>query len=156
MKSLFKKKPVIIYSPMDGEIIPLSEVPDDVFATGAMGEGVAINPTGDTIYAIANSDADIFRTLHAIGFTFDSGIEMIVHFGIDTVKLDGEHFTKCSDGGSVKPGDRLVEFNLEAIKAKAPSVLSPVIVTDMDLVKELKVIASGTVKAGEPLFEIHL
>ncbi len=156
MKSFFKKKPLVIYSPMDGEVVPLTQVPDDVFASGAMGDGVAINPTGDTVYAIADAQADIFRTLHATGFTFDNGLEMIVHFGVDTVALNGEHFTKMSDGGKVTVGAPLVGFDLEAIRSKVPSVLTPVVITDMDVIKEFKVVAEGTVKAGDPLLEVYL
>ncbi len=158
----FKKKKYVeeyfeIYSPLNGTIIPIEEIPDEAFAEKIIGDGVGIVPTGDTIYAPCDADdISIFDTNHAISFETSNGLELIVHFGIDTVKLDGQGFTRIAeDGQSVKKGDPLVKFDLEYIKANAKSHKTPVIISNMDVVEEL-IRTKGEIKAGEVLLKVKV
>ncbi len=158
----FKKKKDVeeyfeIYSPLNGTIIPIEEIPDEAFAEKIIGDGVGIVPTGDTIYAPCDADdISIFDTNHAISFETSNGLELIVHFGIDTVKLDGQGFTRIAeDGQSVKKGDPLVKFDLEYIKANAKSHKTPVIISNMDVVEEL-IRTKGEIKAGEVLLKVKV
>ena len=158
----FKKKKVedelfVIASPLNGTIIPIEEIPDEAFATKIIGDGVGIDPTGDTIYAPCDADdISIFDTNNAISFETSNGLELIVHFGIDTVKLEGKGFTRLvEDGASVKKGDALIKFDLAYVKANAKSHKTPVIISNMDVVEEL-VRSSGAIKAGEPLMKVKV
>jgi len=158
----FKKKAVVeslfeIYSPLDGTIIPLEEIPDEAFAEKIIGDGVGIIPTGNTIYAPCDADdISIFDTNHAISFESSNGLELIVHFGIDTVKLDGKGFERLvEDGQSVKKGDALVRFDLEYIKTHAKSEKTPVIISNMDVVEDLFK-SSGKVSVGDVLMKVKL
>ena len=158
----FKKKKEVeeffeIYSPLNGKIIPIEEIPDAAFAEKIVGDGVGIIPTGDTIYAPCDAnDISIFDTNHAISFETSNGLELIVHFGIDTVKLDGKGFTRIAqDGQSVKKGDPLVKFDLDFIKANAKSERTPVIISNMDIVAEL-VKTSGQVSVGDVLLKVKV
>ena len=146
-----------IYSPLNGTIIPIEDIPDEAFATKIIGDGVGIDPTGDTIYAPGDADdISIFDTNHAISFETSNGLELIVHFGIDTVKLDGQGFTRLvEDGSSVKKGDALVKFDLDYIKANAKSHKTPVIISNMDVVEEL-VRSTGSIKAGDVLMKVKI
>lgn len=158
----FKKKKEVeeyfeIYSPLNGTIIPIEEIPDEAFAEKIIGDGVGIVPSGDTIYAPCDADdISIFDTNHAISFETSNGLELIVHFGIDTVKLDGQGFTRIAeDGQSVKKGDPLVKFDLEYIIANAKSHKTPVIISNMDTVEEL-VRSSGQISAGDLLMKVKV
>jgi PTS system glucose-specific IIA component len=145
-----------IYSPLNGKVIDLSEVPDDAFAQKMIGDGCAIDPAEGSIHAIADAEIDIFDTNHAVSFDLNSGLELIVHFGIDTVKLDGKGFEKVVESSEVKKGEELVKYDLSYIKEHAKSVKTPVIVSNMDDVAEIKVVASGDVKVGDLLMKIKL
>lgn len=146
-----------IYSPLNGTIIPIEEIPDEAFAEKIIGDGVGIIPTGDTIYAPCDADdISIFDTNHAISFETSNGLELIVHFGIDTVKLDGQGFERIAeDGQSVKKGDPLVKFDLEYIKANAKSHRTPVIISNMDIVADL-VKTTGEISVGDVLLKVKV
>ncbi|WP_099470075.1 beta-glucoside-specific PTS transporter subunit IIABC [Konateibacter massiliensis] len=122
----------IVTSPLNGEIIELSQVEDDAFASNALGQGLAIIPSEGKVYAPFNGSViTIFPTGHAVGLLSDDGAELLVHIGLDTVKLNGEGFTKKVEQGSVvKKGDVLVEFDIDKIKAEGYSIVSPIIVTN--------------------------
>lgn len=158
----FKKKKVEenwinIYSPLNGTVIKLEEVPDEAFAAKMIGDGCAIDPTDGAIHAIIDGEIDIFETNHAVSFEAKSGLEMIVHFGIDTVKLDGRGFERIAEAGSeVTKGTELVKYDLEFIKENAKSTKTPVIINNMDDVEELEVVASGEVKVGDLLMRVKL
>lgn len=145
-----------IYSPLNGRVISLSEVPDEAFAQKAIGDGCAIEPVEGAIYAPVDGEAEIFRTLHAVSMETSDGIEMIVHFGIDTVKLDGEGFRKVAEDGEIKKGDKLIEYNLDFIKENAKSTRTPVIIANMDIVETLEVTAFGEIKAEDLLMRVKL
>jgi PTS system beta-glucosides-specific IIC component len=121
-----------IYSPMQGTIVELNTLEDKAFSKGIIGDGLAINPTDGKVYApFSGTLSVVFPTGHAFGITGDDGLEMLIHIGIDTVKLDGKGFkTFFKQGDAVKQGDLIAEFNIEEIKAQGYSLISPVIITN--------------------------
>ncbi|WP_427706354.1 glucose-specific PTS transporter subunit IIBC [Staphylococcus sp. Mo2-6] len=125
---------VEIYSPGKGQIIPLSEVPDQVFAQKMMGDGVGFVPEdGEIVAPFDGTVKTIFPTKHAIGIESDEGIELLIHIGIDTVKLDGAGFeSMVSTGDTIKKGQTLMHVDLDYIKANAPSIVTPLILTNLE------------------------
>lgn len=121
-----------ISSPLEGKLIPLSEVDDDAFATEAMGKGVAVVPSSGNVYAPFDGEiAMIFKTKHAIGLRSHTGVELLIHIGIDTVKLEGKHYdAKVKDGDTFKKGDLLLTFDTEAISNAGFDLTTPIIVTN--------------------------
>ena len=158
---IFKKKEktiVTIYSPMNGKVIELKEVPDEAFAQKMVGDGCAIEPDRGIICSpIDGQLMNIFPTNHAIIFETIDGLEMIVHFGIDTVKLDGKGFQKLREPGPIKVGDEIVKYNLDEIKDNVPSTRSPIIINNMEKVEKIEVLSLGKlVKIGEPIMKVTL
>ena len=129
-----QRNTITISSPMTGKLVELKEVNDATFASGLMGKGVAIIPSvGEAVAPEDGEVVSLFRTKHAIGFQTDSGAEMLIHIGIDTVKLDGQHFKAHVEAGQkVKKGERLVSFDIEAIKQAGFEVTTPIIITNSD------------------------
>ena len=158
---IFKKKEktvVTIYSPMNGKVIELKEVPDEAFAQKMVGDGCAIEPDKGVICSpIDGQLMNIFPTNHAIIFETVDGLEMIVHFGIDTVKLDGKGFQKLREPGPIKIGDEIVKYDLDDIKDGVPSTRSPIIINNMEKVEKIEVLSLGKiVKIGEPIMKVTL
>ena len=158
---IFKKKEktiVTIYSPMNGKVIELKDVPDEAFAQKMVGDGCAIEPDKGIICSpIDGQLMNIFPTSHAIIFETIDGLEMIVHFGIDTVKLEGKGFQKLREPGSIKIGDEIVKYNLDEIKDGVPSTRSPIIINNMEKVEKIEVLSLGKiVKIGEPIMKVTL
>jgi PTS system N-acetylglucosamine-specific IIC component len=145
------KGEVILYAPITGEIVPLEDVPDAAFSSKAVGEGVAIRPTGNVVVAPCDGKlANIFNTNHAFAIVAESGAEIIVHIGVDTVKLRGQGFKRlASPGGTVKMGDPILEIDLAYLAAHAVSTLSPVVLSNADEFGELTPIATGPIIAGK-------
>lgn len=143
-------KEVKIYAPLSGEIVNIEDVPDVVFSEKIVGDGIAIRPTGDMIVAPVNGTiGKIFETNHAFSIESEDGVELFVHFGIDTVELKGEGFTHLAEENQeVKVGDPIIKFDLELLQSKAKSVLTPVVISNMDEVTNLQKL-SGEVVAGE-------
>lgn len=143
-------KEVKIYAPLSGEIVNIEDVPDVVFSEKIVGDGVAIRPTGDTIVAPVNGTiGKIFETNHAFSIESDEGVELFVHFGIDTVELKGEGFTRLAEEGQkVSAGDPVIKFDLALLEEKAKSVLTPIVISNMDEISNLQKL-SGTVVKGE-------
>ncbi|OXY83270.1 PTS glucose transporter subunit IIA [Oceanimonas doudoroffii] len=139
-----------VFAPLSGEIVPLEEVPDVVFAEKIVGDGIAIKPSGNKMVAPCDGTiGKIFETNHAFSIESDSGLEMFVHFGIDTVELKGEGFTRIAqEGQQVKKGETILEFDLVLLEQKAKSTLAPVVISNMDEVKDLSKL-SGIVTQGE-------
>ena len=129
-----QRNTITISSPMTGKLVELKEVNDATFASGLMGKGVAIVPSvGEAVAPEDGEVVSLFRTKHAIGFQTDSGAEMLIHIGIDTVKLDGQHFEAHVEAGQkVKKGERLVSFDIGAIKQAGFEVTTPIIITNSD------------------------
>ena len=158
---IFKKKEkivVTIYSPVNGKVIELKEVPDEAFAQKMVGDGCAIEPDKGVICSpIDGQLMNVFPTNHAIIFETIDGLEMIVHFGIDTVKLDGKGFQKLREPGPIKIGDEIVKYNLDDIKDGVPSTRSPIIINNMEKVEKIEVLSLGKlVKIGEPIMKVTL
>ncbi|MEY8752841.1 beta-glucoside-specific PTS transporter subunit IIABC [Alkalicoccobacillus gibsonii] len=121
-----------VFSPINGSIVPLSDVNDDAFATEAMGKGIAIAPTDGNVYAPFNGKvAMVFKTKHAIGLVSEDGLEVLIHVGIDTVKLDGKYYKAfVQEGDQVNKGDLLLSFEADKIAAEGYELTTPVIVTN--------------------------
>lgn len=147
-----KSVEVEIYAPLSGEIVNIEDVPDVVFSEKIVGDGIAIRPKGNKIVApIDGIIGKIFETNHAFSMESKEGIELFVHFGIDTVELKGEGFTRIAqEGQAVKRGDTVIEFDLELLESKAKSVLTPVVVSNMDEISNIEKKA-GEVVAGESI-----
>ena len=147
-----KSVEVKIYAPLSGEIVNIEDVPDVVFSEKIVGDGIAIRPKGNKIVApIDGVIGKIFETNHAFSMESKEGVELFVHFGIDTVELKGEGFTRIAqEGQAVKRGDTVIEFDLELLESKAKSVLTPVVVSNMDEISNIEKKA-GEVVAGESI-----
>ena len=124
---------------MKGHAIPLSEVKDEVFSCGALGKGVGIVPTkGEVVSPEDATVTVIYPTLHALGLMLDSGVELLIHIGIDTVKLDGKYFTQLvKEGEHVKKGTKLIQFDMNAIKEAGYDLTTPIIITNTEDYKEV-------------------
>jgi glucose-specific phosphotransferase system IIA component len=149
---------IILLSPVTGEVVALEDVPDAAFATKAVGDGVAILPTGKLVVAPCDGQlVKIFNTNHAFALVNDAGVELIVHIGIETVKLAGQGFTRLAEQGSfVKAGQPVLELDLEYLGANAKSVISPVVLTNADDFAPVADLAVGSVIAGQtPLYTIR-
>lgn len=129
-----KSVEVEIYAPISGEIVNIEDVPDVVFSEKIVGDGVAVRPIGNKIVApVDGVIGKIFETNHAFSMESKEGVELFVHFGIDTVELKGEGFTRIAqEGQSVKRGDTVIEFDLALLESKAKSVLTPIVISNMD------------------------
>ena len=147
---------VIISSPMTGIAADLSTAPDEAFAGKMMGDGAVVTPEEGVVVAPEDGTVlFVFDTKHALGFTTDSGIGMIIHVGIDTVKLEGEGFdVQVEAGCHVNKGDVLMKLDLDYLKANAPSVTTPVICTELKDNQKIRLITDGPIKAGEPLYSV--
>lgn len=149
-------KSIVIHSPVTGIAADLTAAPDEAFAQKMMGDGAVVKPTGKTVCAPEDGEVSfVFDTKHAIGFVTDTGISMLIHMGIDTVKLNGEGFKVfVKNGQKVKKGEPLMELDLAFLNQQAPSMVSPILCTELEPNQTIKLLAEGPVKAGEPLFEI--
>ena len=149
-------KDTVLSACLNGTVVPLADVKDEAFASGALGDGIAIEPIDGELVAPADGEiSSTFETHHAVGMTTADGAELLMHIGIDTVKLGGKHFTYLvNDGDKVKKGQPLIRFELEAIKAEGYPVTTPVIVCNTDDYAAVEAKASGTVKQGDALLEL--
>lgn len=138
-----------LLAPLSGEIVPLEEVPDVVFAEKIIGDGLAIKPSGNKMVAPCDGViSKIFAHNHAFAMNSDSGLEIFVHFGVDTVELKGAGFTRiATEGQRVAAGEVIIEFDLSLLEATAKSTLTPIIISNMEDIKELTR-ASGAVTLG--------
>ncbi|EOX6847379.1 PTS beta-glucoside transporter subunit IIABC [Klebsiella quasipneumoniae] len=145
-----------ILAPMSGSVIALDQVPDSTFASGLLGRGVAIIPAvGKVIAPFPGEVASLFQTKHAIGLQSDSGIELLIHVGIDTVKLDGVPFTAhVKEGDRVQAGDLLIEFDRQAILDAGYDLATPIIISNSDDYREIDTVAPSAVEAGQPLLSV--
>ena len=150
------KSTIIISSPITGNADDLSAVPDEAFAGRMMGDGAAVTPTDAIITAPEDGEvAFVFDTKHAIGFETESGVELLIHVGVDTVSLNGEGFEVFVENGQkVKKGEPMMKINIPYLTEHAPSLCSPVLCTDLDDNQKIRLLAKGEIKAGEPLFAI--
>lgn len=149
-------KDTVLAACLTGTVVPLADVKDEAFASGALGDGIAIEPTDGELVAPADGEiSSTFETHHAVGMTTVDGAELLMHIGIDTVKLGGKHFTYLvNEGDKVKKGQPLIRFELEAIKVEGYPVTTPLIVCNTDDYAAVAAKASGTVKQGDALLEL--
>ena len=143
LKNLFSQPGITIASPVSGTVVPLTEVPDPTFAQGILGPGAAVQPNEGRIVAPANGTVDMmFDTGHAVSMTTSEGAELLIHVGIDTVNLKGQHYTaKCKSGDTVRKGDTLI--------------VTPVIVCNPDAFASVKTEDAGSVQAGDDLLTLE-
>ncbi len=149
-------KDTVLAACLTGTVVPLADVKDEAFASGALGDGIAIEPTDGELVAPADGEiSSTFETHHAVGMTTADGAELLMHIGIDTVKLGGKHFTYLvNEGDKVRKGQPLIRFDIEAIKAEGYPVTTPLIVCNTDDYAAVAAKASGTVKQGDALLEL--
>ena len=153
-KNLLKKE--VIASPLKGNVLPLTECKDEAFAMGILGKGVVIVPEeGKVVSPVNGTLTTIFPTLHAMGITSDDGAELLIHIGMNTVELNGKHFTaKAQQGDKISVGDVLVEFDKEAIIAEGYSIETPVLVTNADDFLDMIATEQKTATFGDTLITI--
>lgn len=146
-----------LVSPLDGELLPLSEVKDEVFSSGAMGEGVAIEPSQGVLHAPADGRVVMtFPTGHAIGMKTKDGAEILMHIGMDTVNLQGKGFETLVDkGDEVKAGDELVKFDIDEIHSAGYIVTTPIVVTNSKDYEKVSVVCQGEVKVGQEILDLE-
>jgi sugar PTS system EIIA component len=154
-KKLFGKKEepvktIQLLAPLTGSAVDLETVPDPVFAEKMMGDGFAIEPSeGMAVSPVDGEIMQVFPTKHAIGIRAKNGAEILIHIGLETVSLNGEGFeTFVREGDKVKAGDKLVSFDLEVIKAKAKSTVTPIIITNTDQAASIASKTKGPVEKG--------
>lgn len=145
-----KSKTVEIIAPIEGFVLSIEETPDEAFAQKIVGDGVAIDPTGSLIVAPCKGEiGKIFRTNHAFSLLTEEGAELFIHFGMNTLDLEGQGFERIAkEGQKVEVGDPIIKVDLDFIKSKAPSVITPVVISNMDE-WEITEYGKGAVKAGD-------
>lgn len=146
----------ILYAHLNGTVVPLSEVEDEAFATGILGEGIAIEPSEGKLYAPCDAKVEgVLDTKHAVNLVTESGCEILMHIGIDTVKLGGKYFeTHVTEGQNVRKGDLLVSFDIQKIHEAGYKTTTPMVVCNSDDFNELKTLATGAIRAGEKIIEV--
>ncbi|MDF1493333.1 PTS sugar transporter subunit IIA [Caproiciproducens sp. CPB-2] len=150
MQLFGRNKKQTILAQQTGKAILITEVPDPVFADKILGDGIAILPSKNGVYSpVSGTIVQIAHTLHAIGIESDDGVEVLVHLGIDTVKLNGEGFTcHVEVGQHVAAGEKVMDMDIQAIAEKGYSTISPCIITNLDAVKNLEC-GQGNVSGGK-------
>lgn len=141
-----------IVAPLSGKVVSLEEVPDPVFSQKMMGDGIAIDPSeGKVVSPVAGEIVQLFPTKHAVGLKTDSGLEVLVHIGLETVGMEGEGFeSHVSAGDKVNVGDELITFDMDLVREKAKSTITPIILTNGDdKVESSEVLTSGDASKGE-------
>ena len=145
-----------LVAPINGQVVPLSDVKDEVFSSGSMGKGIAIEPQeGKVCSPLDGEVVMVFPTGHAIGLKSTNGAEVMIHIGMDTVELEGKGFTTLvKKGQAVKKGDPLIKFDMEAIKKAGFKLTTPIVVTNSNEYQEITAIADGTITIGTALLDL--
>ncbi len=156
MFDFFKKKEIIISSPVKGKAVLLSQVNDSTFADELLGKGFAVIPEEGKFYAPCDGVIEmVFDTLHAVSMTTKGGAELLVHIGLDTVELQGKHFkASVVAGDKVKKGDLLITVELEDVKAAGYDVITPVVVCNTPDYETVKILSEGKVNAGDEVLAL--
>ncbi|MGR5995873.1 PTS sugar transporter subunit IIA [Bacillus cereus] len=148
-----------IVAPLTGAVKNIEEVPDPVFAGRMMGDGVAIDPTeGVVVSPVDGEIVQLFHTKHAIGIKAKNGTEILIHVGLETVKMEGEGFeAHVSEGQAVKAGDKLISFDLELIREKAKSTITPIVITNTDATESIKTtVGVATTKGSTEVMKVTM
>ncbi|MDD6482257.1 MAG: glucose PTS transporter subunit IIA [Lachnospiraceae bacterium] len=148
---------ITISSPIKGIAADLSTAPDEAFAERMMGDGVVVTPVDSLVRAPEDGEVCfVFDTKHAVGFMTDSGISLLIHVGIDTVKLNGEGFEVLVESGQkVKKGEPMLKLDLDYIKENAPSIVTPILCTELEDNQKIRLLKEGEIEAGEALFAVE-
>lgn len=151
-----KKDEYLFGAPAEGKAVPLSQVSDPTFSEGMLGEGVAIIPSQGKFYAPADGEVGmVFDTLHAVSLTADCGAEILIHVGLDTVKMKGDGFTgHVQAGDKVKKGDLLLEVDLEKVKAAGYDIITPILICNTDDYEKVEGMAGKDVVPGDDVIRI--
>lgn len=149
-------KEVLINAALEGTIMPLAQIKDEVFNSGVLGKGIAIEPVkGQVLAPFDGTVTNVAETLHAIGLLSQDGVELLIHVGMDTVSLEGKGYTAhVKEGDSVKKGQLLLTFDMDVIKAAGYPLTTPMVVTNSDDYTLIEQIAYGTVKPGESVLRV--
>lgn len=155
-KTELKVKKEVVTSPLTGKVIPLTEVKDEAFSGELLGKGIAVDPADGKVVAPCDGTVTtVFPTKHAIGIVTENGAELLIHLGLDTVKLDGEHFTAhIAQGDKVKKGQLMITVDIEAVKAAGYSMVTPIIVTNTDDYLDVVAMNASTVNKGDELLTL--
>lgn len=161
LKKLFKSQPKVveIFSPLKGEVIDITEVPDPAFSGKMLGDGFAIIPSeGRLLSPVEGKVIELFPTKHAIGIETAQGLELLIHVGLETVELDGEGFEVIvNTGDSVKAGDHLLNFDIEFLEKNNKEITTPVVITNhQDKVKEFSKVANSEVNYQDLVLKCEL
>ena len=145
-----------VYAPLEGQAVAISEVPDPTFAEGMLGNGIAIQPTNGKVYAPCDATVDMmFSTGHAVSLVSDTGIEILIHIGLETVSLEGKPFTiHVANGDKVKKGQLMLEADLEAIKAAGLPTITPVVICNTDNYPKFKTNVGKAVTNADVVIEL--
>jgi sugar PTS system EIIA component len=158
-KFLKNKKDIQLIAPLSGKLVHLENVPDEVFSQKMVGDGVAIDPSSELILAPCDGTiGKVFKTNHAFSMLSKDGLEIFVHYGVDTVSLGGKGFNRFVEPGTeVKAGDKILSADLEFLKANAKSVITSIIISNMDMVKNINIGKETEVIAGQtPILNIEI
>lgn len=153
-RKLFKKKEkvtdIVLTAPISGKMLALENVPDPVFAKKMMGDGIAVDPVnGKVVSPIDGKIIQVFPTKHAVGISTNNGVEILIHIGLDTVNLNGEGFTShVNEGDQVKQGELLISFEIDLVREKAKSAVTPIIITNTEDIAEISINDKDNVTAG--------
>lgn len=152
-----KEEIIPICAPVAGKLVPLSEVSDPTFSDGILGQGAAVIPTENQFFSPVDGTVNtVFPTGHAAALTSANGVEVLLHIGLDTVKLNGKHFTiHVEEGQQVKKGDLLLEADLEQIKAEGFDTITPVIVCNTEEFSEIMMARGNKVSVGDTIINIR-
>lgn len=155
---LKKEKKIWIKAPLEGSVISLDQVPDKVFSEKMVGDGVAIKPTNEWVLSpVPGKIIQIFPTFHALGIQTEEGLEVLIHLGIETVSLKGKGFIPAVEKGQVvNSGDPLMKVDWKYIGENAESSISPIVITNGDMVKEMQIVQNGNVFSGQDLILVTL
>lgn len=145
-----------IYAPIAGQAVPVSEVPDPTFSSGMLGNGIAIIPSDGKVYAPCNATVDMmFTTGHAVSLVADSGAEILIHVGLETVGLEGKCFTvHVQNGQKVRKGDLMIEVDLEGVKAAGLNTITPVLICNTDDYGTFNTTVGKTVTNADVVIEL--
>lgn len=145
-----------ILAPITGEVVPISDVPDEVFAEGMAGEGGAVVPSesGEAVAPASGTLVKLFEGGHAFGITTESGVDIVVHLGLDTIQMEDGGFDKlATEGDQVEAGQPIVRFDLEAIRQAGYDPVSPVVIANSDE-HSVDNLQTGSIEAGSLMFEV--
>ena len=150
------KNEVEILAPIEGAVVKLDEVPDQVFAEKVMGYGIAIEPSTDKVVSPVEGEViHLLDSNHAVGLRTTDGVEILIHIGIDTIKMEGQGFKSfVKEGDKVEIGDELLEFDLDLVKEEAKSILTPVVITNTDQFAMITRLQEGIINIWDKILEV--